>query len=273
MSAPAAAPDPGAEAAALIGEAGRSAEDARRYRALADSLAPASFDRALAIGSEIRAAARRGAVEALVPFAAELRGLVARCRDAVGEVREGRTYQEAVRAFRSGDAAKAAALACDVFSGVAPRPGGGTLYYPLAIGGGRSVDHFLALDECAARIDACHRDGLTSPSAAPDRGGNEEIRPIALTARHDEAESPIALAFEAGTFGAPTCALTGTETVLLYSTRTRADFVVSCAPRVSDEWWEIRPDAYRAYVDGLRAALAARSITLIVEPEPDLGGA
>ena len=52
----------------------------------------------------------------------------------------------------------------------------------------------------------------------------------------------------------------------MYAERLTADFVVSCAAEASDEWWSVRPNAYRTYLDDLRVALTARSITMVIEP-------
>jgi hypothetical protein len=145
-------------------------------------------------------------------------------------------------------------------------PAPSRLYWSVAIGGRGAVDHFLPAEACAARIESAKREGLTSPADAPERGGDDLIRPVILSRRHDEAESPIALAFELAELPGPVCGLSGSEIALVYAERLTANFVVSCAEEASDEWWSVRPNAYRAYLDDLRIALTARSITMVIEP-------
>jgi hypothetical protein len=54
----------------------------------------------------------------------------------------------------------------------------------------------------------------------------------------------------------------GTGVVLFYAERLRAKFTIACVADVDDEWWRIRPDAYRSYVDDLEAALAVEGLTV-----------
>src|SRR5207249_6113584 len=97
--------------------------------------------------------------------------------------------------------------------------------------------------------------------------GDDLVRPLRLGESHDESESPIALAFPPGSVPGAVGRLSGGGVVLLYAPRLRADFTVSCVARVSDEWWKIRPGAYRSYLEELRGALEARSLGLEIEPE------
>jgi hypothetical protein len=260
-----------AEVAALIGDVGRSAERARRYRALAASLAEPAFERALAIGSEVRQAARGGAdAAALAGAIEELRDLDARCGAEIARIRATRQYADLLAAFESDDAARAADLASAVFESVTVAPAGTILYSPVAIGGGKSLDHFLPPTACADRIRTIATEGLVAASDAHGivPGADEAIQPLRLTATHDEADSPVALAFAPEVLPPRIGCLADGDTVLVYARRLRAEFVVSCASRVSDEWWEIRPDAYRRYLEDLQQALTARDLTLVIEPTP-----
>jgi len=143
-----------------------------------------------------------------------------------------------------------------------------TLYAPVAIGGGKSVDHFLPADACADRIRTIAADGLAGASDADvsSPGSDEAIYPLRLSETHDEGESPIALAFAPDAVPGLVGRLAGSDVVLLYAHRLRAEFVVSCTSEVSDEWWEIRPDAYQRYLEELKVALTARSLVLVMEP-------
>jgi hypothetical protein len=260
--------DPWAEAAALIGDAAKSAEHARRYRALADSIAEDSFERTLAIGSEMRAAARRGTPDALAVLVAELHELVARCQAGIAEVRASGSYRAAVRAFTNGETARVATLACAIFSNViAGRHEPHTLYWPVPVLGGRSVEHFLPPIDCAVRIDTLRREGIPAVAVAPERGGDEDIRPVLLSERHEESESPFALALASSALPGPVCRLVGSETTLFYAPHLVADFTVSCASGASDEWWRVRPNAYHTYLNELQESLRARGIAVVIEPD------
>jgi hypothetical protein len=254
----------------LIAEVGWSAERARRYRDLATSVAEPAFDRALAIGSEVRQAARAGTVAALAGAVAELREIQARCQEGINHVRRSVRYQHLLAAFEAGDSTRAAELASAVFDGVSASPASQTLYSPVAIAGGKSVDHFLPATICAERIRTVADEGLSGASDAgvSSPGSDESIRPLRLSETHDESESPISLAFAPTALPGLLGRLTDSDEMLFYARRLRAEFVVSCTSRVSDEWWGIRPDAYRRYLEDLKEALTARSLVLVIEP-PD----
>jgi hypothetical protein len=254
----------------LIGEVGRNAERARRYRALVASVAEPTFERALAIGSEVRQLARGGSdAGALAGVIAELRDLDARCGGEIARVRATGPYQDLLIAYEADDdAARAADLAQVVFAGVSAAPVTRTLYSPVTIGGGKSVDHFLAPDICAERIRTIADVGLAvvNDLSGLFPGADESIQPLRLTTTHDEADSPIALAFGAAVLPPKVGWLTGGDIALVYARHLRAEFVVSGASSVSDEWWEIRPDAYRQYLEDLQRALTARGLALVLEP-------
>lgn len=260
--------DPWGEVAALIAEAARSAEDARRYRALADTIAAPCFERALALGSEVRRAARQGATASAAAFVAELQELTARSRTAIAEVRSSSIYQEATSAYAAGDSARTADLACELFADVGVHPNPAALYWMVALGGRRASDHFLPASELAVRIEQCRREGVRAEPTPPSRGGDEAILPVQLSEQHDPSESPVALVFEPAMLPGPVCQLLGSEPVFFYASRLAAEFSVSCAPSVDDEWWKIRPDAYQAYLDELREALLTRAIRVLIEPRP-----
>jgi hypothetical protein len=61
------------------------------------------------------------------------------------------------------------------------------------------------------------------------------------------------------------CTLAGTDLVLLYAERLVAPFVVTCSPSVDDEWWAVRPDAYRDYLEALRSTLSPGGLSVVVE--------
>jgi hypothetical protein len=260
--------DPLAEAAALIREVGRSAQRARRYRNLATQVATPVFDRALAIGSDIRRTIRSSEPHptAIAAAIAELRGLLAACENAIARVQVSALYREAVASFAAGATAQVAALAPTIFTDVTPHAPTGILYWAVPISGGRSGAHFLPPTEFAARVQQMATEGLLAAPSPPEFGGDDTIAPVLLSDKHDGSESPVALAFEPHTLSAPVCRLDGSNVVLFYAKRLSAAFTVTCSRSVDDEWWNVRPDAYQEYLAELREALIARALRVAIEP-------
>ena len=259
--------DPLARVADLIRDVGLAAERARRYRTLAASVAEPAFERALVIGTAIRRSLRdpeRQRADA-ADAARELEALLAGCTRALTELQASDRYREAVAAVAAGATDRLARLAPALFSDVEPFSGARLVYWPVPIGGTRPAAHFLPAAECAARIARWASDGLVAATPPPEVGADERIPAVVLAAEHDVAESPIALVVAADVFPAPLCRLAGGTTVLFYAARVRVPFRVRAAAVVSDEWWAVRPDAYRTYVDELRSALAPSGIAFDVE--------
>ena len=259
--------DPLARLADAIREVGLAAERARRYRALATSVAEPAFERALAIGTAIRRSLRdperqrADAAEATRELATLLDG----CTRAVADVQASAAYRDAVDALAAGATDRVASLAPLLFSGVEPWPDARRVYWPVPIASPRSGSHFLPPAECAARIAACAADGVDAATPPPELGADEHIPAIVLGTEHDVAESPLVLVIEATALPAPLCRLAGGTTAFFYAPGVRVPFRVCTAAIVSDEWWAVRPDAYRAYVDELRSALAPRGIAVETE--------
>ena len=260
--------DPVAEAAALIREVGRSAQRARRYRDLATQLATPVFDRALAIGSDVRRTIRSSEPHptAITAALAELRELLASCENAITRIQVSALYREAVASFAAGATAQVAALAPPIFTDVTPHAATGILYWAVPIGAGRSGAHFLPPTEVAARVQQMASEGLVAAPSPLELGGDDTIAPVLLSDEHDGSESPVALAFEPHTLSAPVCRLDGSNIVLFYAKRLRAAFTVTCARSVDDEWWSVRPDAYQEYLAELREALIERALRVAIEP-------
>lgn len=244
------------EAAALITEVARLAEDARRYRALVPTVAEPTFDRALAIGSEIRAAVRAGRSEALDAAVRELLELRRHCEGALAELRASAPYRDLVAAYVTGDAARATDLASRIYSDVTPAPATDALHWPLPIRGRGGTRHFVSAEECAAKIGALAASGIPAPAEAPAVGGDATVRPIRLSFTPDAAESPISLVIGPEAVPGPIARVAASDVALWYAERLSAPFVVRAAATVGDEWWQVRPDAYRSYVESLRGALA-----------------
>lgn len=253
-----------AEAASLIADAGCAAEDAHRYRALAAEIAEPAFERALAIGSEVRAAARRGTPALLTPLLGELRDLTERCRSAIAAVRSSDAYREAARAYAAGDPHLVAELASAIFADVARDATPGAVFWSVPIVGRRADEHFLPAIACADRIAHLRDGGVPATTAALVRGGDDTLRPVVLETAHDESESPVALTFAPGALTAPVCRAVGNDVVLYYAEGLTAPFTVTIARSSDDEWWRVRPAAYHTYVAELRSALTARSIANVV---------
>jgi hypothetical protein len=191
---------------------------------------------------------------------------LASCWSAIDDVRTSQIYREAVAHFSEGEAERAATGAIEIFASVVPHAATDTLYWAMPIRGERSGAHFLEPEECASRLSMIAAEGVPAAAEQLDLGGDEAIRPVLLTDEHDGSESPIALTFEPGTLPGRVCRLDGSNVALFYAERLRADFTVRCTPIVSDEWWSIRPDAYREYVVALRQALARQAPGIPFEP-------
>jgi hypothetical protein len=258
------ATDPVERVAELIRQVGRAAQQARRYRALVATVAEPAFDRALAIGTTIRQSLRdperqqREAAHA----AEELEAVRQRCERAIDDVHDSTVYQAALTAVTAGAVNDVTRLAPAIFDQVEPFPDAALLYSPLPIAGGPPGAHFIPPSECAARILAIASEGLIAASPPPELGADERIPAIVLADEHDVAESPLTLVLDAHALPVPVCRLAGSNVALFYAARLHVPFRVRTAAAVSDEWWAIRPDAYREYVDELGAALIASGITV-----------
>jgi hypothetical protein len=267
MTDPSAPPDALAEAAALIRDVGLSAERARRYRALATSVAAPAFDRNLEIGSTIRRAGRDpGAEPSTIAVAiAELRDLLARTEAAVAAIHLDPSYRDAATAFRRGEVTRVASLATAIFTDVEPLRCSGTVAWEVPVAGERRAERFASPETCVARIAAVQRDGLRATGTTSGFGGDETITPILLTTDPDGADSPLVLAYDARSLPGPLCGLAGSAIALFYGRRLRAPFIVRAATTVSDEWWNVRPDAYAEWRAELAPLLQRAGLTLATD--------
>jgi hypothetical protein len=250
--------DPIQRIAAAIRDVGAHARYARRYRALATSVAEPVFDRVLEIGSEVRRAARGTNPESAIAEALhELQALEARCTAGVDHVRGTEAYRDTAASFRAGAVDRVASRAPEVFTDVAPYAPGHAVYWPVSLSAGRSGPHFIPPEECAARIVRIASDGIAAPETPADLGGDEAITPVVLSDDLDPFESPVALAFDPKALPGPLCRLESDGTVLFYGARLLGTPRVQCLATVEDEWWRTRPDFYRDYLNGLQRALQA----------------
>ena len=268
MSVPGApGPDGIEEITRLIRDVGTRAESARRYRALAARVADPAFDRALELGTTLRQALRQGAPdpEALAAATMELRALLAACERAVDELRAGPEYVRAAEAYAAAEHAEVARLACELFTDVAAFPDAHTLFRPIPIAGPRGGPHFVPPPECAARIAAVAQAGLRAATPPPAMGADDVLGAVVLADEHDVGESPITLAIDAGRLPLPVCRIAPAGDVLLYAASVRPPFRVQTADVVADEWWSVRPDAYRRYLGELAEALDALGLGIETE--------
>ena len=257
-----------AEAAALIRDAGLSAECARRYRTLATIVAEPTFDRALALGSTIRRAGRDplGAEHELLAAVEELRQLLARSEAAIAEVRASASYREAVAAFTAGAVHRTAPLAIEVFTDVVGGDSAGAATWDVPLGTGPGGEHFVSPEECAARIAEIARTGLHAASPPPRLGADDTITPVTLGLGIGDADGPVTLAFELEQLPGPICRLEHSTLALFYAGRLHAPFTVRCAAGVTDEWWNIRPDAYAKWIEALGPLLQSQGLVMTMAP-------
>lgn len=256
--------DPVERVADLIREVGRTAQEARRYRALVTSVADPAFERALAIGTVVRQSLRdpeRQRAEAAAA-ALELQTVLDGCQAAIADLQRSAVYAEALAALGTGASERLAQLAPAIFHDVEPFPNATLLYWPVPIAGRRPGAHFLPPVDCAAQIAKIATEGLLAASPPPELGADDRIPAIVLADEHEVGESPLALMVDARAFPAPLCRLASSNVALFYAARVRLPIRVRTAAAVDDEWWSIRPDAYRKYIDDLAAALATAGITV-----------
>lgn len=257
-----------AEAAALIRDAGLSAEQARRYRALASTIADPTFDRTLALGSTIRLAGRDrpGSESVLRAAIDELRQLLARSEAAIADVRASALHRAAAAGFAAGNAAQVTPLAIELFTDVIADESLGVVTWDVPLGGGSGSEHFASPEECAARIASIAQDGVPAASPPPHLGADDAITPVTLAAEVGAADSPVTLVFERARLPAPVCRLEHSPLVLFYAPRLRSPFTVHCTAEVTDEWWSIRPDAYAQWLAALGPLLKAQGLAVAVAP-------
>jgi hypothetical protein len=250
--------------AALTAEVGTCYQRARRYRALAARCEDFYLARALEIGSEVRRAARGGLTDttALAAAVISLRTLVSECEAEIAQVRGGDAYRRAAAAWADDRWDEVAAAAPAIFAAVEPYDPCPTLYWAISITARRRGDeHFISPAVCAAAILDARREGIRAAAPPPDLGADETVGAIVLTDDPETAESPVLLAIDPADLP-PACRVAPAGDALIYARSLRVPFEVRLAESVTDEWWAVRPEAYREYAAGLRAELAASAITV-----------
>ncbi len=254
------------DAAALIEEVSRIAQGARKYRALATTIADPTFDRMLAIGGEIRRAERAGQRQPIADAVEEMRRLRRRCEQGIRSVQEGASYRELVAAFHAGAVGRATELAEVVFTDVTIEVADRPLLWIFPLTARHLPSHFLPPDQCAEKIRKLAMNGIPAPTDSLSVGGDASIRPLPLAGTIDPTDGPITLAYEPGAIPGPIGRLTESDIALWYAGSLRAPFSVRAAATVGDEWWHVRPAAYSAYLAELANALAAAGIPFEIAP-------
>lgn len=247
-------------AATLIGQVGRIAQDARRYRALAVTVADPTFDRILQIGTAIRRADRAGECGPIADAVEEMRALLHRCEQGIRDVQASTSYRELVVVLGTGPVARATELAATIFADVRVEVAGHPLFWTVPIAARRSPEHFIPPDQCAGRIREVRQTGISAPTGTPDLGGDASIRPLRLATTIDGSDGPISLVYPPAALPGPIGRLTESDVALWYAKSLRASFTVRAAATVNDEWWQVRPAAYAAYLERLGNELAAAGI-------------
>jgi hypothetical protein len=256
------------QAAALLTEIGRCYATARRYHAIAADCETRIFERALAIGGELRLRTTEVRPELAADAVHELTALRAACEAAVRGVRESAAYRAAEAAWDHERFAEVAALAPAIFDGIEVDEESRTLYLPVAVTGRRGGEHFLAAAVVADRIAALQREGIPRADPPPALGADERLGAVVLDADLETSESPVVLAVEAAALPLPRFRLEPAGETLVYAPRLLVPVRVRLAPSVTDEWWAVRPDAYAEFAATLTAELRARGIDDVDGPEP-----
>jgi hypothetical protein len=249
----------------LIAEVGACYEAARRYRRLAGVCEERYLAPALDIASVLRRIVRsetpdRGLFERQI---ARLREVRAECGAAIEEVRATDLYRRARAAWHEGRGDELLRTLPGIFACIAPERPTAPVYHPVSLRGPRTEggEHFIPATACADRLALLAREGIPAESVENGLGTDGEIHAVRLGDDPASFESPITLRIEPMALrDAAVCRVALTGDFLVYVPRLRTRFEVHCEPTVSDEWWSIRPDAYRSYLQELRDALAARNI-------------
>jgi hypothetical protein len=250
---------------ALLAEVGACYQRGRRYRAIANDCEARFFEPALDVGSEIRVAERRGtlAPEAVAVAVGTLEDLLTACRAAIAAAQSSPLYQRALVAWAAEDWSRVGELAPALFAAVERYEQCPTLHHAVPLAAGRrGAEHFISAAECASHICAALEEGLTPARNALELGADEMLRALTLDDDPANAESPITLAIDPVALIVPVCRIVPGGEALVYGARLRVPMRVECASAVTDEWWMVRPDAYRRYVDELEAELTARGVAL-----------
>ncbi len=255
-------------AARLIAEVGDAYTRGRRYRAIADVCETQFLGRALALGGELRALARRGTPDpdAAARIVAELATIVTDCDAAIATVHASDGYRAAVDAWDAGDLDAVAGHARELFDGVVEDRTERPLFFPVTVtslrSGGAAREHFLPVSTIAERIALLRREGVVAADPPPERGADDRLRAVLLDDDPDAAASPITLVWRPGVIALPRARLEPAGEVLVHAPRLAAGATgIRYARDVSDEWWAVRPDAYARYVEELTRELARRGIT------------
>ena len=250
----------------LVAKIGAAYKNAGRYRRLAPTCETRYLGPALTISSALRRIIRsdeprRVEIEGQI---ARLRELLAECEAAIDEVRASDLYRRTHLAWQEGDGEYLSHALPEIFSSVAAERPNAPLYYPIQLRNPRAEKregHFTPAIALAERIALLARDGIPAESSGNGLGTDELIRAVPLGDDPESIESPVAVRIAPEALRAvAVCRVDLADDLLAYTPRLSAGVEVHCAPEAGDEWWAIRPDAYREYVLELRDALAARGI-------------
>jgi hypothetical protein len=240
----------------------------RRYRMIAAFCEREVLEPALAIGSEVRLTHRRGgpARERATAMLDELRRLKDACESAIAGVHASAPYRVLVDAWNGGRHGDVAAAAPGVFTAVESYPRCPIVYHPIIVATRRAgAEHFITPVACAESIARVAREGI-APARALDLGADEAVQAVALSDGFETLETPIAVAIDPAVVGVPMCRVVPVGDALVYTPLLRVPWHVRVAAAATDEWWAVRPEAYRDYVQELKAELAARRIALTTDP-------
>ena len=219
-----------------------------------------------AIARHLRGLHRTGRLDAdaVNTVARDIATLRTEWRAALDAVRAAPPYQAALAAVQDDRQQALAHLLPPVLFGIRPVAPPCSLYFPIALAGGRrrpGESPFPPPEEVATRIARRCDEGLV-----PDTTGTEwwerELVPLGCAASPQAFDTPVTLRLDAAHCPATVFVVQASKELQVFTPRLRVPVSVVLAPEVDDEWWEAQPVAYATYRTVLGNALRTRGVAV-----------
>ena len=250
----------------------------------------------LRIADAVRRAARRGEASRPDPAdCAHLARIVERLNELANATRTGAPALALREAWRQGDLARTADLACELFGGL-DRESSPPAHAYAALSlrrrmRGRSVSGGGNAGETASAEALIHPEGLADEIArrieaglaAEPRGkvgalpasrgtaspafqvaGEALPEPLILAPALAGCESEVAIRIRTDAIAAPILRHRASGELWIFATRLGGPFEVAAARQADDEWWAASPLGYASYLTALAQALGRKRIALVV---------